>query len=36
MAVVVGAGDWEKAVKLTKGRVIGHIEKGSGVVRLEF
>ena len=36
MAVVVGAGDWEKAAKLTKGRVIGHIEKGSGVVQLEF
>jgi phosphoribosylformylglycinamidine cyclo-ligase len=36
MAVVVGERDWEKAAKLTKGRVIGHIEKGSGLVRLEF
>ena len=36
MAVVVAAGDWQKAVKLTKGRVIGHIERGRGVVRLEF
>ena len=36
MAVVVAAGDWQKAVKLTKGRVIGHIERGTGVVRLEF
>jgi phosphoribosylformylglycinamidine cyclo-ligase len=36
MAVIVGAKDWEKALELTKGRVIGQIEKGSGVVRLEF
>ena len=36
MAVVVSAGDWQKAVKLTKGRVIGRIAKGTGVVRLEF
>jgi phosphoribosylformylglycinamidine cyclo-ligase len=36
MAVVVSAADREKALKLTKGRVIGRIEKGRGVVRLEF
>jgi phosphoribosylformylglycinamidine cyclo-ligase len=36
MAVVVSAADREKALKLTKGRVIGRMEKGSGVVRLEF
>ena len=36
MAAVVSASDWQKAVKLTKGRVIGHIEKGTGGVRLEF
>ncbi len=36
MTVVVSAGDREKALKLTKGKVIGKIEKGSGVVRLEF
>lgn len=36
MAVVVAAADREKALKLTKGRLIGRIEKGSGVVRLEF
>jgi phosphoribosylformylglycinamidine cyclo-ligase len=34
MTVVVSAADREKALKLTKGRVIGRIEKGSGVVRL--
>ncbi len=36
MAVVVAAADWEKALKLTRGRVIGQIEKGRGSVRLEF
>lgn len=36
MTVVVSAADREKALKLTKGKVIGKIEKGSGVVRLEF
>ncbi|HSI15931.1 MAG TPA: phosphoribosylformylglycinamidine cyclo-ligase [Chthoniobacter sp.] len=36
MTVVVAAADREKALKLTKGKVIGKIAKGSGVVRLEF
>jgi len=36
MTVVVSAADREKALKLIKGKVIGRIEKGSGVVRLEF
>jgi len=36
MTVVVSAADREKALKFTKGRVIGQIEKGSGVVRLKF
>ncbi|MGB8169777.1 MAG: phosphoribosylformylglycinamidine cyclo-ligase [Chthoniobacteraceae bacterium] len=36
MTIVVSAADRAKALKLTKGRVIGRIEKGSGVVRLEF
>jgi phosphoribosylformylglycinamidine cyclo-ligase len=36
MAVVVAAADREKALKLTKGRVIGRMEKGTGIVRLEF
>ena len=36
MTVVVSAGDREKALQLTKGRVIGQIERGSGVVRLKF
>ncbi len=36
MTIVVAAADRAKALKLTKGRVIGRIEKGSGVVRLEF
>ena len=36
MAVVVGAADWQQALALTKGRVIGRIEKGSGLVKLEF
>ncbi len=36
MTVIVSAADRAKALKLTKGRVIGRIEKGSGVVRLEF
>jgi phosphoribosylformylglycinamidine cyclo-ligase len=36
MIVVVAAADRAKALKLTKGRVIGRIEKGSGVVRLSF
>ena len=35
MTVVVSAEDEAKAKKLTKGRVIGRIEPGSGVVRLE-
>ncbi len=35
MAVVVAAADRAKALALTKGRVIGRIAKGSGVVRLE-
>jgi phosphoribosylformylglycinamidine cyclo-ligase len=34
MAVIVAAADRERAVKLTKGRVIGRIERGTGVVRL--
>jgi phosphoribosylformylglycinamidine cyclo-ligase len=36
MTLVVSAADRAQALKLTKGRVIGRIEKGSGVVRLEF
>jgi phosphoribosylformylglycinamidine cyclo-ligase len=36
MTVVVSAADREKALKLTKGKVIGKIAKGSGVVQLEF
>lgn len=36
MTVVVSAADREKALKLTKGKVIGKIAKGSGTVRLEF
>lgn len=36
MAVVVSATQAEKALKLTKGRVIGRIAKGSGIVKLEF
>jgi phosphoribosylformylglycinamidine cyclo-ligase len=36
MTVVVSAKDREKALKLTKGRVIGRVEKGTGVVRLSF
>jgi phosphoribosylformylglycinamidine cyclo-ligase len=36
MAVVVAAKDRAEALKRTKGRVIGQIAKGSGVVRLEF
>jgi phosphoribosylaminoimidazole (AIR) synthetase len=36
MTVVVSAADVQKALKLTKGRVIGRIGKGSGMVRLEF
>jgi phosphoribosylformylglycinamidine cyclo-ligase len=36
MTVVVSAADREKALKLTKGKVIGRIEKGTGVVRLEM
>jgi len=36
MTLVVAAADREKALRLTKGRVIGRIEKGSGIVRLEF
>ena len=34
MTVVVAAADRAKALALTKGRVIGRIEKGTGVVRL--
>ena len=36
MTIVVSSADRAKALQLTKGRVIGWIEKGSGVVRLEF
>jgi len=36
MTVIVSASDRDKALKLTKGRVIGRIEKGNGVVRLSF
>ncbi len=36
MIVIVAAANRDKALQLTKGRVIGRIEKGSGVVRLEF
>jgi phosphoribosylformylglycinamidine cyclo-ligase len=36
MTVIVSATDREKALKLTKGRVIGQIEPGRGKVRLEF
>jgi len=36
MTVIVSAADREKALKLTKGRVIGRIEPGRGEVRLEF
>ncbi len=36
MTVVVSAAHREKALQLTKGRVIGRIEKGSGLVRLSF
>ncbi len=36
MAVVVSSTDCTKTLKWTKGRVIGRIEKGRGVVRLEF
>jgi phosphoribosylformylglycinamidine cyclo-ligase len=36
MTVIVSAKDREKALKLTKGRVIGSIQNGSGVVRLDF
>ncbi len=36
MSLVVSAADRAKALQLTKGRVIGQIKKGSGVVRLEF
>ena len=36
MTVVVSASDRAKALKLTKGRVIGRIEKGGGIVRLAF
>ena len=35
MTIVVSGADRAKALQLTKGRVIGRIEKGSGVVRLE-
>ena len=34
MAVIVSAADGDRAVKLTKGRVIGRIARGTGVVRL--
>ena len=36
MIVIVAAADCEKALKLTGGRVIGRIERGNGIVRLEF
>lgn len=36
MTVVVAAADRDRALKLTKGRVIGRIEKGGGIVRLAF
>jgi phosphoribosylformylglycinamidine cyclo-ligase len=36
MTVIVSAADRERALALTRGRVIGRIEKGNGVVRLEF
>ena len=36
MTVIVSAAHREKALKLTKGRVIGRIEPGRGKVRLEF
>ena len=36
MVVVVGPKDWERAVELTKGRVIGQVEKGSGRVEIRF
>jgi phosphoribosylformylglycinamidine cyclo-ligase len=36
MAVVVSERDRARALRLTKGRVIGRIEKGVGVARLEF
>jgi phosphoribosylformylglycinamidine cyclo-ligase len=36
MTVIVSAADRERALKLTKGRVIGRIEPGQGIVRLEF
>ena len=36
MTVIVSAADREKTLKLTKGRVIGRIEKGRGVARLTF
>lgn len=34
MAVIVSAADRDRAVKLTKGRVIGRIARGTGVVQL--
>ena len=36
MAVVVSAANRDKALKITRGRIIGRIEKGGGVVRLQF
>ncbi|MEA3212132.1 MAG: hypothetical protein QOE70_5189 [Chthoniobacter sp.] len=36
MTVIVAADDRARALQLTRGRVIGRIEKGTGVVRLEF
>ncbi|MEA3212135.1 MAG: phosphoribosylformylglycinamidine cyclo-ligase [Chthoniobacter sp.] len=36
MTVIVAAADRARALQLTRGRVIGRIEKGTGVVRLEF
>jgi phosphoribosylformylglycinamidine cyclo-ligase len=35
MAVIVSAADRDRAMKLTKGRVIGQIERGTGEVRLQ-
>jgi len=36
MTVIVSAARAAEALKLTKGRVIGRIEKGSGIVQLKF
>ena len=36
MTLVVAAKDRAEAIRRTKGRVIGEIESGSGLVRLSF